>query len=199
MTERTEKSLVEEYEETDDGTQDLAAANLASQVIELIRKALEASDLDQRALAEKLGVSEGRVSQVVNGDGNLRIAAVARYLRALGYSARISAQPVDPHRPELPPRSRRHDSGSWATWSRVGHSDVARHLGFGSMIPTLLQGPMDKAMLAGIGLANIGWTVESTFIVGLNNPIRMFGVGEPEGRVDDPSPMSAESHTGHRR
>jgi transcriptional regulator with XRE-family HTH domain len=68
----------------------------------LLEQALDASGLEQKALAEKLGVTQGRVSQVFNGDGNMRIAAVARYLRALGYDTRISATPVIPSRPGLP-------------------------------------------------------------------------------------------------
>jgi len=63
--------------------------------------------MDQKELASKIGVSEGRVSQVLNGDGNLRTAAIARYLRALGYKATLSAQPVEAGRQELPRRRRR--------------------------------------------------------------------------------------------
>lgn len=107
MTARPIPSLIDEEEATETGAQGLAAADLAAQVMRILEQALDASDLDQKALAEKLGVTQGRVSQVLNGDGNLRVAAVARYLRALGYQTHISATPVDPGSPGLPRASRR--------------------------------------------------------------------------------------------
>ena len=108
MTDRSNiPSLVEEEESTDAGAQGLAAADLAGQVMRLLEQALDASGLEQKDLAEKLGVTQGRVSQVFNGDGNMKIAAVARYLRALGYETRISATPVLPGQPALPRQSQR--------------------------------------------------------------------------------------------
>lgn len=95
-------TLIEQEEATDTGAQGLAAADLAGQVVRLLEQALDASGMDQKALAEKLDVTQGRVSQVLNGDGNMRVAAVARYLRALGYQTRLSATPVEPGRPDLP-------------------------------------------------------------------------------------------------
>ena len=103
MTDRsTTPSLIEEEEATDVGAQGLAAADLAGQVMRLLEQALAASGLEQKDLAEKLGVTQGRVSQVFHGDGNMKIAAVARYLRALGYETSISATPVVPGKPALP-------------------------------------------------------------------------------------------------
>jgi transcriptional regulator with XRE-family HTH domain len=103
MTDKhTEPTLIEQEEATDTGAQGLAAADLAGQVARLLEQALDASGMDQKALAEKLNVTQGRVSQVLNGDGNMRVAAVARYLRALGYQARVSAAPVEAGRPDLP-------------------------------------------------------------------------------------------------
>lgn len=95
-------TLIEQEEATDTGSQGLAAADLAGQVMRLLEQALDASGLEQKDLAEKLGVTQGRVSQVLNGDGNMRVAAVARYLRALGYQTHLSATPVEPGRPDLP-------------------------------------------------------------------------------------------------
>jgi predicted XRE-type DNA-binding protein len=102
MTEQSKPTLIEEIEGTDAGAQGLAAANLAGQVMRLLHQALDMSDLDQRALANKVGVTQGRVSQVFGGDGNMRIASVARYLRALGYEAEIAATPVKDGLPKLP-------------------------------------------------------------------------------------------------
>lgn len=108
MTDRSEiPSLIEAEEATDGGAQGLAAAELAGQVMRLLEQALADSGLEQKDLAEKLGVTQGRVSQVFNGDGNMKIAAVARYLRALGYETRIAATPVFPGKPALPRQSQR--------------------------------------------------------------------------------------------
>ena len=110
MTAKPIPTLIEAEEATETGAQGLAAADLAAQVMRILEQALDASGLDQKALAERLGVTQGRVSQVLNGDGNLRVAAVARYLRALGYETHLSATPVDPGNPTLPRASRRRSS-----------------------------------------------------------------------------------------
>ena len=104
MTDQPDPTLIDEEQATDSGAQGLAAADLAGQVMRLLHQALDVSDLDQKALAERLGVTQGRVSQVLNGDGNMRIAAVARYLRALGYETRLSANTGDPRPPRSTPR-----------------------------------------------------------------------------------------------
>ena len=110
MTDKPIPTLIEQEEATETGAQGLAAADLAAQVIRILEQALDSSGFDQKALAEKLGVTQGRVSQVLHGDGNLRVAAVARYLRALGYETHLSATPVAPGNPALPRGSRRRSS-----------------------------------------------------------------------------------------
>lgn len=102
MTESSESTLFEGYASTPEGARELAAVDLADQAATLIRQALEASPIDQRTLASMLGVTESRVSQVVNGDGNLRVAAIAKYLRALGYVTRLLAEPIEEGLPRLP-------------------------------------------------------------------------------------------------
>lgn len=97
-----EQGLIGAYAATDEGAQGMAAADLAAQVVRLLDAAIGASPLDQRSLAKKIGVTEGRVSQVLNSDGNLRIAALARYMRALGYELELTAKPVDEGLPAIP-------------------------------------------------------------------------------------------------
>lgn len=121
MTDQPDPTLIDEEQATDAGAQGLAAAELAGQTMRLLQQALDASASDQKALAEKLGVTQGRVSQVLNGDGNMKIAAVARYLRALGYEVRLSATPLISGLPALPRESRRrpaHQPQSPATEKR---------------------------------------------------------------------------------
>lgn len=102
MTEFTDKTLLEEYESSPQGAQGLAAADLSAQIIRILHEALHASGMEQKELAELIGVTEGRVSQILNGDGNIRAAALARYMRALGYELNIKATPVGEGLPELP-------------------------------------------------------------------------------------------------
>lgn len=107
MIDQPDPTLIDEEQATDAGAQGLAAADLSGQVVRLLHQALDASDLDQKDLAAKLGVTQGRVSQVLNGDGNMKVAAVARYLRALGYETQLTASPIIPGLPALPREPRR--------------------------------------------------------------------------------------------
>jgi predicted XRE-type DNA-binding protein len=126
MTAKPIPTLIEQEEATETGAQGLAAADLAAQVMRILEQALDASGLDQKALAEKLGVTQGRVSQVLNGDGNLRVAAVARYLRALGYETHLSANPIDPGNPALPRVSRRRGAPARDAGCAHGRADDGR-------------------------------------------------------------------------
>lgn len=49
-----------------------------------IEKELESGKSSQAELAKELGVSEGRVSQVLNNPGNLGLKSVVKYARAIG-------------------------------------------------------------------------------------------------------------------
>ncbi|MDQ4491131.1 helix-turn-helix domain-containing protein [Sinomonas sp. ASV486] len=72
-----------------------AAADAAIEAVSLINEAMEASGTRQNKLAELLDITDGRVSQVVNGDGNVRVSTLARFLRAAGYRLQLAAYPVD--------------------------------------------------------------------------------------------------------
>ena len=65
---------------------DAAAARAAVAAVSLMKEAFEKSDLSsRRQLAGALGVSEGRISQILNGDGNVRVSTLARLLKASGF------------------------------------------------------------------------------------------------------------------
>ena len=94
--------------QTPEGARELSAAEVMVRATTLLNRAFEQSGLTQRELAKTLGVTEGRVSQVLNGDGNVRLSTLARYLRATGYLTRIEADPATPDVPPLvPPRRKR--------------------------------------------------------------------------------------------
>jgi hypothetical protein len=63
------------------------AADFISQIEEKMNK----EGISPTVLAEKLGVTTGRVSQVLNGPGNLTLRNCAQYTRAVGMKAVVVA------------------------------------------------------------------------------------------------------------
>lgn len=111
MTEQQNDGIVEWFAdlEADPKYQiEAAAAELAIEMSEILRHAFRArEDIGQNSLAEILGVSEGRVSQVLNGDGNFHVATIAKYLRALGYVLHVRPERVQVEVPPLVRNTRR--------------------------------------------------------------------------------------------
>ena len=93
MTGKTDKvrSMVDEAEDDPSMSLDMAAARGIVDGSALLARVFRASGMTQRQLAAKAGVSEGRVSQVLGGEENLRLSTVSRYLRAMGYRLNLSA------------------------------------------------------------------------------------------------------------
>jgi DNA-binding phage protein len=85
------KSLYAERASTTQGRLGLAAAAAAASIARILHTAKVASKLSSKEIAENLGVTEGRVSQVLSGDGNIHIATLARFLRAMGYELKIGS------------------------------------------------------------------------------------------------------------
>ncbi len=95
MTADDRRPLVDQYDADPAERLGMAAAHAAVEAVALMNRALASSGGTQRELAARLGVSEGRVSQVLNGDGNVRVSTLARFLRAAGHQLRLEATPVD--------------------------------------------------------------------------------------------------------
>ncbi|GAA1612352.1 helix-turn-helix domain-containing protein [Actinoplanes couchii] len=107
-------SLYQERASTPRGRLGLAAASAAAKIARLLHAAKTASGMTSKEIATGLDVTEGRVSQVLSGDGNLHIATIARFVRAMGYELQVTAVPIEPGRPALDllgRRSRRKGSG----------------------------------------------------------------------------------------
>jgi transcriptional regulator with XRE-family HTH domain len=95
MTER-EMSLIEREMSTPEGRRELAAAAGIADAADLLLECFEASGLTQERLAQLLGLTPGRVSQVLHGDGNVKVATLARFLSAMGRELQLGAQlPTD--------------------------------------------------------------------------------------------------------
>jgi transcriptional regulator with XRE-family HTH domain len=56
-----------------------------------IEKLIDSGETTKASLAEKLGVSKGRVSQVLSNPGNITLKNIVRYARALGKKVSIVA------------------------------------------------------------------------------------------------------------
>ena len=93
------------------GPIELAAAQATNRAGGLLHLALQASQLSQQELATRLGVSPGRVSQVLSGDQNLYLTTLARYLRAMGYGLGLEAHPEEPNLPPIGRRRNRRREG----------------------------------------------------------------------------------------
>jgi len=91
---------------------DMSAAKLAVRSVALLNLAVSTAGLTQQELAERLGVSAGRVSQVLNGDGNVRVSTLGRFLRAAGYDPQLDATPAVPSVLPLPKRKPRRRVGA---------------------------------------------------------------------------------------
>jgi transcriptional regulator with XRE-family HTH domain len=96
-----EPSLYAERGSTLIGLLGITAAAAAARVSKLLYAAKDASGLSSKEIATRLSITEGRVSQVLKGDGNVHIATAARFLRAMGYELTLSAKPTDPDRKPL--------------------------------------------------------------------------------------------------
>lgn len=91
----TNSSEIQRLEEASKTRADLAAARLASLVTGLLEQVEMRSSALQKDVAEAMGVTPGRVSQLLSGDGNLRIATLARLLDGFGYELSLTATPRD--------------------------------------------------------------------------------------------------------
>jgi len=86
----------------------MAGPRLAIRVVELIKRAVRGNpNLNQKEIANRLGVNESRLSQIVNGDGNIQIATLARVLAATGYEVEIRAIGANGEVLDIEPRRRR--------------------------------------------------------------------------------------------
>lgn len=90
----------------------IAAAELAMKVVDILNRAMSASGMTQRQVAKLVGVGEPRVSQVLGSDGNVRISSLAKFTRAMGYELSIEAVATDGSGPLGKPRPRRPASAS---------------------------------------------------------------------------------------
>lgn len=95
-------SDVERIEADPHAALEFEAALLIQRTNSLLYMACNArDDLTNRVVADRVGVTEGRVSQVLSGEEAPRVSTLARYMRAFGYRLEIHATPVEPEAPDF--------------------------------------------------------------------------------------------------
>jgi transcriptional regulator with XRE-family HTH domain len=62
---------------------------VASDFVAQLEEIMESERIDRAGLARKLGITRGRVSQILNDPGNLTLRNIVKYARALGQSVSI--------------------------------------------------------------------------------------------------------------
>jgi transcriptional regulator with XRE-family HTH domain len=126
---------------------------IASDFVNQIEQAMDAAGTSQAQLAKALGVSESRVSQVLNNPGNLTLRKLIEYSRALKKKVAIVAyDDDDPHNQNGPV-----NSGVFAAcWEQAG-----RPTDFFEMAAA--QGPMSYGHIESYPLTgdNTGYTKHS--------------------------------------
>lgn len=65
------------------------AYRLGSDFVRQVKNALQSAGLNQSALAEKIGVSNARVSQIISSPSNMTLRTMVKCVRALGLKVAV--------------------------------------------------------------------------------------------------------------
>jgi transcriptional regulator with XRE-family HTH domain len=134
MTSEPSASAYSDRASSPEGRLSLAAARLALRISELLHSAKIRSGQSSKQIADQLGVTEGRVSQILNGSGNLHVATVGRFLAACGFELNVKTVPLGT-KPSSPQREKRgraegQPRKSWHIFAQdyISSSGVTRRL-----------------------------------------------------------------------
>ena len=89
------KNAFERLLETPEGRTEYCVEQTITNVTELLSKNLNESEMTQADLAAAMGVTPGRVSQLLDGNANLTLKSVARALAAFGQVLKAESVHVD--------------------------------------------------------------------------------------------------------
>lgn len=95
---------------------EMGAAHITNEMVGLLNTALAKSGLSRRELASRLEIGESRVSQVLNGDGNLRLTTIGRFLAAMNCKVDVGLRDYAAAAPRRRSRSRRSDQQAVSVW-----------------------------------------------------------------------------------
>ena len=94
------KGILDQYVRSHDEELDFAEEEAVAQAAIVIAQCLERCGMSQRELAQRLGISEGRISQILSAESNPTVKTLARVGRALG--CRLQLELVMLHRSQEP-------------------------------------------------------------------------------------------------
>lgn len=94
------KGILDQYVRSHDEELDFAEEEAVAQAAIVIAQCLERCGMSQRELAQRLGISEGRISQILSAESNPTVKTLARVGRALG--CRLQLDLVSLHRSQEP-------------------------------------------------------------------------------------------------
>ena len=78
-------NLIESIAEIPDGQRMLASSRFRRDILVMLDDAIEESGLSLLEIAQRLGINQSQVSELLSGDGNLRAETISDYLFAMGF------------------------------------------------------------------------------------------------------------------
>jgi transcriptional regulator with XRE-family HTH domain len=78
-------------------------AGLRIELAREVERAMKAQRISRKALAERMGVSKGRITQILSGTSNLTLRLVADAFTALGLRLELKPVPLSESRTGSPP------------------------------------------------------------------------------------------------
>lgn len=88
-------SAFERLLESDEGRRALCAEMTIGNVTEHLCRLLDDTGMKRKDLADAMGVTPGRVSQILDGQSNLTLESLARALAAFGHVLEVSSRKVE--------------------------------------------------------------------------------------------------------
>lgn len=108
------RGVLDRYVRSDEERREFAEEAALAHVTLVLAELISASDLTQRRLAELLGVTEARVSQILDIDSNLTVRTIARIAATLGHRLNLQFVPEAMAESETPePYPSSSTSGTW--------------------------------------------------------------------------------------
>jgi len=88
------KTAYERLVESEEGRRELCVEQTITNVTELLCQRLQASGMKRSQLANEMGVTAGRVTQLLDGEANLTLKTIALALAAFGHIMSVSSSPI---------------------------------------------------------------------------------------------------------
>jgi transcriptional regulator with XRE-family HTH domain len=88
------KTAIARFTEDSEGLRLFQQAGLIFEVTELMCAALDEQSITRAELAERMGKSKGRISQILNGETNLTLQTIADVFTALGKKLNVDTEDV---------------------------------------------------------------------------------------------------------